>query len=83
MFAGPSGNGNPVVSFFAFAKHRVTNLGVLDTVPFWLAATRNGNTVAFDQPGREQAQIMLGEEFLIASTPGAHASQSGILRSMN
>jgi hypothetical protein len=51
VFAGPSGNGNPVVSFFAFAKHRVTNLGVLDTVPFWLAATRNGNTVAFDQPG--------------------------------
>jgi hypothetical protein len=57
--AGPSGNSNPAVSFFDLATHRVTKLGLLDTVPFWLAATRDGKTVAFDQPGWEQAQIML------------------------
>jgi len=63
IFAGASGNSNPAVSFFDLATHRVTKLGLLDTVPFWLAATRDGKTVAFDQPGWEQTQIMLADKF--------------------
>jgi hypothetical protein len=63
VFAGASGNRNPAVSFFDLATHRVSKLGLLETVPFWLAATRDGKTVAFDQPGWEQAQIMLVDNF--------------------
>jgi Tol biopolymer transport system component/DNA-binding winged helix-turn-helix (wHTH) protein len=63
VFAGPSGNSNPAISFFDFAGRHATKLGSIDTVPFWLAATRDGKTVAFDQPGWEQAQIMLVENF--------------------
>jgi hypothetical protein len=63
IFAGASGDSNPAVSFSDLATHRVTKLGLLDTVPFWLAATRDGKTVAFDQPGWEQAQIMLVDNF--------------------
>lgn len=63
VFAGPSGNSNPAVSFFDLATHRVSKVGLLDTVPLWLAATRDGKTVAFDQPGWEQAQIMLVDNF--------------------
>jgi len=40
-----------------------TSLAVLDKVPFWLGATADGQTVAFDQPGQEQAQAMLIENF--------------------
>jgi hypothetical protein len=36
---------------------------VLNRVPFWLGATPDGRTVAFDQPGQEQAQAMLVENF--------------------
>ena len=32
-------------------------------VPFWLTATRDGKTVAFDPPGWQQAQVMLIENF--------------------
>jgi hypothetical protein len=32
-------------------------------VPFWLGATADGKIVAFDQPGQEQAQAMLVENF--------------------
>ena len=62
-FASASGDSNPAVSFSDLATHRVTKLGLLDTVPFWLAATRDGKTVAFDRPGWEQAQIMLVDNF--------------------
>ena len=63
LFAGPSGTGRPVLSLFDFATHRVTGLGVLNIPPFWLGATRDGKTVAFDQPGSEQDQVMLVENF--------------------
>jgi Tol biopolymer transport system component len=63
LFAGPSGKGKPVLGFFDFAKRRVENLGYLNTVPFWLGTTRDGKTAVFDQPGWEQAQIMLIENF--------------------
>jgi len=63
LFAQPSGTGRPVVSLFDFATHRVTAMGVLNIAPFWLGATRDGKTVAFDQPGSEQDQVMLVENF--------------------
>jgi Tol biopolymer transport system component/DNA-binding winged helix-turn-helix (wHTH) protein len=63
LFVGPSLGHQAVLSFFDFAKRRTTTITVLDRIPFWLGATPDGRTVAFDQPGREQDQAMLVENF--------------------
>lgn len=63
IFVGPSLGHQAVLSFYDFAQRRTTSLAVLDRVPFWLGATHDGQTVAFDQPGQEQAQAMLIENF--------------------
>jgi Tol biopolymer transport system component len=63
LFAEPSGTGAPVLNLFDPKNHRVKTVGMLHIVPFWLAATHDGKTVAFDQPGWRQAQIMLIENF--------------------
>ena len=63
LFVGPSLGHQAVLSYFDFAKNRTSSLAVLDKVPFWLGATTDGKTVAFDQPGREQSQAMLVENF--------------------
>jgi Tol biopolymer transport system component/DNA-binding winged helix-turn-helix (wHTH) protein len=63
MFAGPSGIGRPVLSLYDVGKRKVNVLGELDTVPFWLGASKDAERVVFDQPGWEQAQIMLVENF--------------------
>jgi len=63
LFAGPSGHGRPVVNFFDFATQKVTALGIINIAPFWLGASRDGKTVVFDQPGSEQDQVMLVENF--------------------
>jgi Tol biopolymer transport system component/DNA-binding winged helix-turn-helix (wHTH) protein len=63
LFVGPSLGHQAVLSFFDFAKNRTSSLAVLEKVPFWLGATTDGKTVAFDQPGREQSQAMLVENF--------------------
>jgi hypothetical protein len=63
LFAEPSGQGAPVLNLFDSASHRVKTLGTLSMVPFWLTATRDGRVVAFDQPGWQQAQVMLIENF--------------------
>jgi Tol biopolymer transport system component/DNA-binding winged helix-turn-helix (wHTH) protein len=63
LFVGPSLGHQAVLSYFDFAKNRTLSLAVLDRVPFWLGATTDGKTVAFDQPGREQSQAMLVENF--------------------
>ena len=63
LFVGPSLGHQAVVSFYDFASDRTTILSVLDRTPFWLGATPNGKTIAFDQPGREQLQSMLVENF--------------------
>jgi Tol biopolymer transport system component/DNA-binding winged helix-turn-helix (wHTH) protein len=63
VFAGPSGVGRPLVSLLDITKHKLTTLGELDTAPFWLGATPDAKTVLFDQPGWQQAQIMLVENF--------------------
>jgi len=63
LFAQPSGTGAPVVSLFDLATRRVKTVGQLGIVPFWLGATRDGKKVVFDQPGWQQSQIMLVENF--------------------
>jgi Tol biopolymer transport system component len=63
LFVGPSLGHKAVLSFFDFAKQNTTTIAVLDRLPFWLGATSDGKTVAFDQPGQEQAQSMLIENF--------------------
>jgi Tol biopolymer transport system component/DNA-binding winged helix-turn-helix (wHTH) protein len=63
IFVGPALGHQAVLSFYDFSKQLTTQIAVLDRVPFWLGATRDGHTVAFDQPGREQSQAMLVENF--------------------
>jgi Tol biopolymer transport system component/DNA-binding winged helix-turn-helix (wHTH) protein len=63
LFVGPSLGHRAVLSFFDFGHRRTTTIAVLDRVPFWLGATPDGRTVAFDQPGQEQGQTMLVDNF--------------------
>lgn len=63
MFAGSSGTRGPVLRLFEPTTHKVTNLGELNTVPFWLGVSRDGKSAVFDQPGWQQSQIMLVENF--------------------
>ena len=63
LFAGPSGEGEPVLSRFDFATRRVTTLSKLEILPFWLAASADGREVVFDRPGTLQSQITLVENF--------------------
>ena len=63
LFAESPGEGAPVVNFFDTASHRIKTLGGLNVAPFWLTATRDGKSVAFDRPGWQESQIMLVENF--------------------
>ncbi len=63
LFVGPSLGHQGVLSFYDFATSRTTILKVLERTPFWLGATPDGKTVAFDQPGQEQSQAMLVDNF--------------------
>lgn len=63
IFAGSGDDGRPVVSLYDFATHRVRKLAPLSIAPFWLTATQDGKTIAFDKPGWQQSQIMLVENF--------------------
>jgi len=63
LFVGPSLGHQAVLSFYDFARQHTTTVAVLDRIPFWLGATSDGKTVAFDQPGQEQAQAMLVDNF--------------------
>src|SRR5262249_4314430 len=63
LFVGPSLGHQAVLSFYDFAKDRTSTISILERAPFWLGATADGKMVAFDQPGREQAQTMLVENF--------------------
>ena len=63
VFAGPSGTGRPVIRLYEPATRRITALGELDTVPFWLGVSRDAQNAVFDQPGWQQSQIMLVENF--------------------
>jgi Tol biopolymer transport system component/DNA-binding winged helix-turn-helix (wHTH) protein len=63
LFVGPGVGHRAVLSFYDRVRGTVRQLAVLDRVPFWLGATADGKTIAFDQPGEEQAQIMLVDNF--------------------
>lgn len=63
LFAGPSGTGRPWISLYDPVRRTITRLGDVDTVPFWLGASPDAKTVVFDQPGLQQSQIMLMENF--------------------
>ena len=63
LFVGPCLGHQGVLSFYDFATSRTTILKVLERTPFWLGATPDGKTVAFDQPGQEQSQAMLVDNF--------------------
>jgi len=63
LFAQPSGSGAPVVTLFDLATRRAKNVGQVGIVPFWLGASRDGDRVVFDQPGWQQSQIMLVQNF--------------------
>ena len=63
LFVGPSLGHRAVLSLYDIGRQRTTTVSVLDRVPFWLGATTDGRTVAFDQPGQEQAQTMLVDNF--------------------
>jgi len=53
----------PTVSFYDFSTQGVKHLAVLDKPPFWVAATADGKSVIFDQPGQEESHVMLLENF--------------------
>jgi Tol biopolymer transport system component len=63
LFVGPSLGHQAVLSLYDSAKDRTSTISILERTPFWLGATPDGKLVAFDQPGREQAQTMLVENF--------------------
>jgi Tol biopolymer transport system component/DNA-binding winged helix-turn-helix (wHTH) protein len=63
LFVGPSLGHQAALSFYDFAHQRTTTLAVLKRTPFWLGATTDGKLVAFDQPGQEQSQAMLVDNF--------------------
>jgi Tol biopolymer transport system component/DNA-binding winged helix-turn-helix (wHTH) protein len=63
VFAHPSGQGRPVVGLYDPATRRLTNLSTLPIPPFWLTASPDASAILFDQPGWQQAQIMLVENF--------------------
>ena len=63
LFVGPSLGHQAVLSLYDSGQQRTTTVAVLERIPFWLGATADGRTVAFDQPGHEQAQTMLVDNF--------------------
>jgi dipeptidyl aminopeptidase/acylaminoacyl peptidase len=63
LFVGPSLGHQAVLSFYDSSTDQITIVAVLDRIPFWLGATPDGKSVAFDRPGSEQDQAMLVENF--------------------
>lgn len=63
VFASDSGTGKPIVALYDITSHKVTTLASLNIVPFWLTASPDGTSLLFDQPGWQQAQIMLLDNF--------------------
>jgi len=63
VFAAPSLDGRPSLRLYEPAARRLTNLGKISTVPFWIGVSRDAKTAVFDQPGWQQSQIMVVENF--------------------
>jgi Tol biopolymer transport system component len=63
VFAASSGTGRPVIRLFDTKTRRVSDLGSVGLPPFWLSAAPDDSSVTFDQPGWQQAQLILVENF--------------------
>ena len=63
VFATSSGKGKPIAALYDTATHRLSTLATLNIVPFWLSASPDASSLFFDQPGWQQAQIMLVDNF--------------------
>jgi len=63
VFATSSGKGKPTAALYDMTSHKVTTLASLNIVPFWLTASPDAKSLLFDQPGWQQAQIMLVDNF--------------------
>ena len=63
VFATSSGKGKPSAALYDPVTRRVTTLATLNIVPFWFSASLDGHSLLFDQPGWQQAQIMLVDNF--------------------
>ena len=63
VFPTSSGKGKPTAALYDMTSHKVTTLASLNIVPFWLTASPDAKSLLFDQPGWQQAQIMLVDNF--------------------
>ena len=63
VFATSSGKGKPIAALYDTATHHLSTLATLNIVPFWLSASPDASSLFFDQPGWQQAQIMLVDNF--------------------
>ncbi len=63
LFVEQGADGDAVVNLFNFASTRVKRLAVLDKPPFWMAATRDGRSVIFDQAKQFESHVALLEDF--------------------
>ncbi|HTP70325.1 MAG TPA: winged helix-turn-helix domain-containing protein [Dongiaceae bacterium] len=63
VFAHPSGHDRPAVGLFDPKTRHVTHLATLRIPPFWLTASPDARSILYDQPGWQQAQIMLVDNF--------------------
>jgi Tol biopolymer transport system component/DNA-binding winged helix-turn-helix (wHTH) protein len=53
----------PGVMFYDTARKRVTQVGMLPAMPFWLAATADGKSLLYEHLDQEESHIMLLENF--------------------
>ena len=63
LFVESGADNGPTVNLLDFSSEHVKPLTVLDKPPFWLATTRDGRSVIFDQPGQLESRVMLLENF--------------------
>ena len=63
VFAASTGQGRPQILLFNTSTRAVTPLATVERVPFWLSASGDASELYFDQPGWQQAQIMLVRNF--------------------
>jgi hypothetical protein len=63
LFVEPGVDDDPSVSLYDFSSERMKRLAALDKPPFWIAASRDGRSVIFDQPAQFESHVALLENF--------------------
>jgi len=63
LFVEHGADDDASISLLDLSSERVKSLAVLDKPPFWMAATRDGRSVIFDQPGQFESHVALLENF--------------------